>query len=96
VIADKISGDQMPAPTGPNRLCSPGITEFGVETQRLRFKSLGNAVDRFHDEPEYRLLVPTGYVTDKGAIIRAADVNADYTIRSETSETAEVLRVLKP
>jgi len=53
-------------------------------------------VDRFHDEPEYRLPVPARHVTDKGGIVGAADVNADHTIRPETSETAKVLRALKP
>jgi hypothetical protein len=35
-------------------------------------------------------------VIDKEGIIRAADVNADYTIRPEPSETVKVLRALKP
>ena len=51
------------------------------------YKSFGNALDRFHDEPEYRLPLPARYVIDKEGIIRVADVNADYTIRSELSET---------
>ena len=59
------------------------------------YKSFGSALDRFHDEPEYRLPMPARYVIDKTGIIRAADVNADYTIRSEPSETVEVLRALK-
>jgi peroxiredoxin len=59
------------------------------------YKSFGNALDRFHDEPEYRLPMPARYVIDKTGIIRVADVNADYTIRSEPSETVEVLRALK-
>jgi hypothetical protein len=44
------------------------------------YRSFGNALDRFHDEPEYRLLIPARYVDDKQGIIRAADVNADYSI----------------
>jgi peroxiredoxin len=59
------------------------------------YKSFGSALDRFHDEPEYRLPMPARYVIDKTGTIRAADVNADYTIRSEPSETVEVLRALK-
>jgi peroxiredoxin len=59
------------------------------------YKSFGNALDRFHDEPEYRLPMPARYVIDKTGIIRVADVNADYTIRSEPSETVDVLRALK-
>jgi peroxiredoxin len=59
------------------------------------YKSFGNALDRFHDEPEYRLPLPARYVIDKEGMIRAADVNADYTIRAEPSETVKVLRALK-
>jgi len=43
---------------------------------------------------KYRLPIPARYVIDKGGIIRAADVNADYTIRSEPSETLKQLRTL--
>jgi len=60
------------------------------------YKSLGNSLDRFHGEPGYRLPMPARYVIDdKEGIIRAADVNADYTIRPEPSETLKVLRAFK-
>ena len=49
------------------------------------YKSFGNALDRFHDEPDYRLPMPGRYLVDKQGIIRAADVNADYKIRPEPS-----------
>ena len=58
------------------------------------YKSFGSTLDRFHDETEYRLPMPARYVIDKEGIIRAADVNADYTIRSEPSETVKQLRQL--
>ena len=58
------------------------------------YKSFGSTLDRFHDESEYRLPVPARYVIDKQGIIRAADVNSDYTIRSEPSETLRRLRTL--
>jgi peroxiredoxin len=58
------------------------------------YKSFGNAPDRFHDEPEYRLPIPARYLVDKQGIIRAADVNADYTIRLEPAETLKELRNL--
>jgi peroxiredoxin len=45
------------------------------------YKSFGNALDRFHDEAEYRLPIPARYLVDKEGIIRAADVIADYTLR---------------
>ena len=58
------------------------------------YKSFGTTLDRFHDEPEYRLPMPARYVIDKSGIIRGADVNADYTVRPEPSETLEILRKL--
>jgi peroxiredoxin len=58
------------------------------------YKSFGIALDRFNDESEFRLAVPARYVIDKEGIIRAADVNADYTIRPEPSETVAHLREL--
>jgi peroxiredoxin len=61
---------------------------------RELYKSFGNSLDRFHGESEYRLPIPARYVIDKQGIIRAADVNADYTIRPEPSETLRHLRML--
>jgi peroxiredoxin len=58
------------------------------------YKSFGSTLDRFHDESEYRLPIPARYIIDKQGIIRAADVNADYTIRTEPSETLKQLRSL--
>jgi peroxiredoxin len=61
---------------------------------RELYKSFGNALNRFHDEPDFRLPIPARYLVDKGGIIRAADVNADYTVRPEPSETLRRLRIL--
>ena len=58
------------------------------------YKSFGSTLDRFNDEPEYRLPVPARYIIDREGVIRAADVNADYTIRPEPSETVRQLRAL--
>ncbi len=58
------------------------------------YKSFGSSLDRFNDEPEYRLPMPARYVIDEQGIIRAADVNADYTIRPEPAETLRQLRSL--
>jgi len=62
---------------------------------RELYTSVGNALDRFDDEPEFRLPMPGRYVIDKHGIIRAAAVSADYTIRPEPSDTLNVLRALK-
>ena len=61
---------------------------------RELYKSFGSTLDRFNDEPEYRLPMPARYIVDQRGIIRAADVNADYTIRPEPAETLERLRNL--
>jgi peroxiredoxin len=60
------------------------------------YRSFGSTLDRFDDESEYRSPMPARYVVDNEGIIRAAEVNADYTIRPEPSETVEVLRALEP
>jgi peroxiredoxin len=61
---------------------------------RELYRSFGSTLDRFNDEQEYRLPMPARYVIDKQGIIRAADVNADYTIRTEPAETLRQLRML--
>jgi len=58
------------------------------------YKSFGSTLDRFHDESEYRLPMPARYVIDRQGTICAADVNADYTIRPDPSETLKELRNL--
>ena len=59
------------------------------------YKSFGSTLDRFHDESEYRLPIPARFVIDKDGVIRAAEVNADYTIRPEPAETVRQLRMLR-
>ena len=61
---------------------------------RELYKSFGSSLDRFHDEPEYRLPMPARYLIDRKGVIRAADVNADYTVRPEASEIVRVLQTL--
>jgi peroxiredoxin len=61
---------------------------------RELYQSFGSALDRFHDEPEYRLPMPARYVIDRNGVISAADVNVDYTVRPEPAETVRVLRNL--
>ncbi|MGC1371407.1 MAG: redoxin domain-containing protein [Candidatus Sulfotelmatobacter sp.] len=58
------------------------------------YKSFGSTLDRFNDEPVYRLPMPARYLIDKAGIIRTADVNADYTIRPEPCDTLRRLRTL--
>jgi peroxiredoxin len=56
------------------------------------YRSWGITLDRFHDEAEYRLPMPARYIVDSNSMIRAANVNADYTIPPEPSETLKLLK----
>ena len=58
------------------------------------YRSVGITLDKFNDETEYRLPIPARYVIGKDGIIRAADVNADYTVRTDPAETLRQLRTL--
>jgi len=71
--------------------------QFGLvftfpEYLRDLYQSFGSTLDRFHDESEYRLPMPARYIVDSKSLIRAAEVNADYTIRPEPSETLRLLK----
>jgi peroxiredoxin len=74
--------------------------QFGIvfvlpDYLRELYASFGNRLDIFHDESEYRLPMSARYIIDSSSIIRAADVNADYTIRPEPSDTVSLLRALR-
>jgi peroxiredoxin len=58
------------------------------------YRSFGNTLDKFHGEPAYRLPLPARYVVDRQGEIRAAEVNADYTVRPDPEETLAQLREL--
>jgi peroxiredoxin len=69
-----------------------GLVFMFPDYLRELYKSFGSTLDRFHDELEYRLPIPARYIVDSNGLIRAADVNADYTIRPEPSETLRLLK----
>jgi peroxiredoxin len=56
------------------------------------YASFGHALDKFHDEPAFRLPMPAHYVMDQSGLIRAADVNPDYTVRPEPDGTVAIVR----
>lgn len=58
------------------------------------YRSFGNTLDTFHGEPAYRLPLPARYLVDRQGQIRAADVNADYTVRPDPEKTLAQLRGL--
>ena len=59
------------------------------------YAAFGHTLDKFHDEPDFRLPMPARYVVSQDGRIRAADVNPDYTIRPEPEDTVAVVRQLQ-
>lgn len=49
----------------------------------------------FNGDDSWELPMAARYVIDPRGIIRAADVNFDYTFRPEPAETLDVLRKLR-
>ncbi len=64
--------------------------------QDLREIYLGFGVDltKFNGDESWTLPMPARFVIDRSGIIRFADVSADYTVRSEPSDTIKALRSL--
>ncbi|MGB2632532.1 MAG: redoxin domain-containing protein [Candidatus Acidiferrum sp.] len=59
------------------------------------YVSFGSKLDEFNGEDAFRLPMPARYVLDQQSVIRAADVNPDYTIRPDPGETVRVLEQLR-
>jgi peroxiredoxin len=59
------------------------------------YATFGSTLDKFHDEPDFRLPMPARYVVDQDRRIRAADVNPDYTFRPEPEDTVALVRQLQ-
>ncbi len=58
------------------------------------YGKFGIDLDQYNENSAWELAIPARLVVSSDGIIRAADYNADYTIRPEPSETVEVLRNL--
>ena len=50
---------------------------------------------RFNGDDSWTLPMPSRFIVDQDAVIRAADVNLDHTIRPEPDTAIEVLKILK-
>ena len=48
----------------------------------------------FNGDDSWALPMPSRFIVDQQAVIRAADVNLDHTVRPETDTAIEVLKVL--
>jgi peroxiredoxin len=49
---------------------------------------------KFNGDDSWTLPMPSRFVVDQHALIRAADVNLDHTVRPEPETAIEVLRLL--
>jgi peroxiredoxin len=89
-------------PLGVEHLRDPGnevARRYGVafevpEDLRKVYRGFGLDLAKANDDPSWTLPMPARFVIDRGGIIRAADVDPDYTQRTEPSETLAVLRSL--
>ena len=50
---------------------------------------------KFNGDESWTLPMPSRFIVDQHAVIRAADVNLDHTVRPEPDTAIEVLRILK-
>jgi peroxiredoxin len=58
------------------------------------YKTFGADLVRFNGDHSWTLPMPARFVIDQKGILRHADVNADYTVRPDPSETIAVLKKL--
>jgi peroxiredoxin len=79
-----------------NRVAAKFNVVFALP-EDLRKVYLGFGIDlaKFNGDETWTLPMPARFVIDTAGIIRAVDVNADYTVRPEPSNTVEVVRSLK-
>lgn len=59
------------------------------------YTKLNMDLAKFNGDESWELPLPARYVIDRENIIRAADVNFDYTVRPEPEATLAVLRNLR-
>lgn len=50
---------------------------------------------KFNDDDSWTLPMPSRFIVDQHALIRASDVNLDHTVRPEPDTAIEALRILK-
>ncbi len=58
------------------------------------YQSLGLDLPRYNGDDSWTLPVPARLVVDKGGIVRAADIDANYTLRPEPEKTLADVKAL--
>jgi peroxiredoxin len=64
------------------------------EDLRAVYRSFGLDLAKAHGDESWTLPMPARFVIDRSGVIRSADVDPDYTVRTEPSETVAVLKSL--
>lgn len=90
------------APLALEHLHDPGnevAKRYGVAFQlpedlRAVYRGFGLDLAKAHGDETWTLPMPARFVIDRGGVIRSADVDPDYTRRTEPAETLAVLRSL--
>jgi len=65
------------------------------QDMRELYKTFGVDLSRFNGDDSWTLPMPGRYVIDLQGIIRSADVNPDYTVRPDPTESLAVLKNLR-
>ncbi len=99
------AGDRAPAFTLNNQdgLGDRGLKvagQFGLVFElpdylKTLYTGFGIRLEEFNREDAYRLPMPARFVIDQGSVIRSADVNPDYTVRPDSSESIRVLEEMR-
>lgn len=64
------------------------------EDLRKVYRGFGIDLEKANGDPSWTLPIPARYVLDQAGTIRAADVDPDYTRRTEPADTVRALRSL--
>jgi peroxiredoxin len=64
------------------------------ESLKELYLGFGIDLERINGDDSWTLPIPGRFVIDQNSTIRAADVDPDYSVRPEPSETIEVLMTL--
>ncbi len=79
---------------GNDYAASLGLRFTLPDEVREIYLGFGNDLAVHNGEPSWTLPMPARYLIDRGRIIRAADVDPDYTRRPEVEKTIEDLKAL--
>ncbi|WP_371912984.1 redoxin domain-containing protein [Pseudodesulfovibrio hydrargyri] len=95
VIRDANLGFEILSDTG-NRLAKAFGLAFTLSgALKEVYKSFNLDLERINGDDSWVLAMPARYVVDRHGVIRFADVNPDYTVRTEPEETLAELKRLK-